>query len=83
MNTCCAYFCTGMSMMGVIGLSVMWLILSRGGEWYLGVSEEDAPSAASACMIAAVIYAVYLFWCMSKLSKASVEGPTKVSDDDE
>ena len=83
MNTCCAYFCPGMSVMGVLGLTFMWAILSNGGEWYLGVSEEDAPTAASACLVAAGIYAVYLFYCGSKIGRLSAEGPAKVADDDE
>ena len=67
----CAYFCTGMSSFGVIGLLFMYTILTSGGEWYLGVSEEDAPAAASACLVAAGIYLVYLIYCGLKIGKAS------------
>ena len=44
MNTCCAYFCTGMSIFGVAGLLFMYGILTSGGEWFLNpraVNEAD------------------------------------------
>ena len=84
MNTCCAYFCTGMSVFGVAGLLFMYGILQSGGEWYLGVSEEDAPAAASACLVAAGIYLLYLIYCGLKLGKtsASSSGKEKLTDDD-
>ena len=83
MNTCCAYFCTGMSIFGVIGLTFMFLILKSGGEWYLGVSEHDADAAASACLVAALIYLIYLIYCGTKLSKATATaGREKLQDDD-
>ena len=41
MDTCCAYFCTGLSIFGLGGLLFMFTILQSGGEWYLGVSKED------------------------------------------
>ena len=81
MDTCCAYFCTGMSIFGVAGLLFMYGILTSGGEWYLGVSEEDAPAAASACLVAAGIYLVYLIYCGLKLGKSSASGgKEKVQD---
>ena len=49
----------------------MYTILSSGGEWYLGVGKEDAPAAASACLVAAGVYAIYLVYCGLKLGKAS------------
>ena len=82
MNTCCAYFCTGMSVFGVAGLLFMYGILQSGGEWFLGVSEDDAPAAAQACLVAAGIYLTYLIYCGLKLGKASA-GDEKKADDDE
>lgn len=57
----------------------MYTILNSGGEWYLGVSKEDAPAAASACLISAGIYGLYLVYCGLKLGKA----PKAVKDDEE
>ena len=57
----------------------MYTILNSGGEWYLGVSKEDAPAAASACLIAAGVYGLYLVYCGLKLGKA----PKAVKDDEE
>ena len=82
MNTCCAYFCTGMSVFGVVGLMFMYGVLSSGGEWYLGVSPEEAPAAANACLVAAGIYMVYLIYCGTKLGKASASPDKAVDDDD-
>ena len=48
----------------------MGVVLSMGGEWYLGVSEEHAGAASSACYIAACIYGVYLVTCGLRISKA-------------
>lgn len=61
----------------------LYVILTSGGEWFLGVSEEDAPAAASACLVAAGIYGVYLLYCGSKLGKATAEGSKKSDDDDD
>jgi hypothetical protein len=47
----------------------MYGVLSAGGEWFLGVSKEDAPAAASACLVAAGIYGLYLAYCGLKLMK--------------
>jgi hypothetical protein len=66
---------------GVVGLLFMWMIFKSGGEWYLGVSAEEAPAAASACLIAAGIYVVYLLYCGLKLTKATVQ-KDKIADDD-
>jgi hypothetical protein len=57
----------------------MYTILNSGGEWYLGVSKEDAPAAAHACLIAAGVYGLYLVYCGLKLGKA----PKAVKDDEE
>ena len=83
MDTCCAYFCTGMSVFGVAGLLFMYGILKSGGEWYLGVSKEEAPAAASACLVASVIYAVYLFYCGLKLKAADAGPKAKVADEED
>ena len=82
MNTCCAYFCTGMSIFGVAGLLFMYGILTSGGEWFLGVSKEDAPTAASACLVAAGIYLVYLVYCGLKIGKQGAPGKEKRADDE-
>ena len=82
MDTCCAYFCTGISVFGVVGLLFMYCIFQAGGEWYLGVSEEDAPAAASACLVAAVIYMIYLAYCGMKLCKTGAASKVKESEDD-
>ena len=81
-DLCCAYFCTGLSIFGVAGLLFMYTILTNGGEWYLGVTEKEAPAAASACLIAAGIYLVYLLYCGMKLTKSSAMPKEKVADDD-
>jgi hypothetical protein len=83
MDTCCAYFCTGMSVFGLVGLVFMYGVLSFGGEWYLGVSPEEAPAAASACLVAAGIYAVYLLYCGLKLKSLDSGPKGKVADEDE
>ena len=83
-NTCCMYFCTGISAFGIIALLFMYGVLSSGGEWFLGVGEEDAPAAASACLIAAGIYLAYFVFCMGRMMKGNAS-PTKrerLVDDD-
>ena len=81
-NTCCAYFCTGMSVFGVIGLLIFYTILQNGGAWYLGVSREEAPHAANACLIAALIYLVYLIYCGMKIMKTNTLPRDKIAEDD-
>ena len=124
MDVCCAYFCTGLSVFGVIALvrchppssraapsrnarsphayrgvhvppagrlippppRILWQlflygVLTSGGEWYLGVSHEDAPAAASACMVAAGIYGLYLIYCGMKLMKPAPTS-TKIKEDE-
>ena len=83
MDTCCAYFCTGLSIFGLGGLLFMFTILQSGGEWYLGVSKEEAPAAANACLVASAIYAIYLVYCGLKLKAADSAPKTKVGDDDD
>ena len=61
----------------------MYTILSSGGEWYLGVSPEEAPAAANACLVAAGIYAIYLVYCGLKLGKSSAPADTKGDGDDD
>lgn len=70
-----------MSIFGIFGMALMYLILQSGGEWYLGVGPDEAPAAANACLIAAIIYVIYLVYCGLKLGKASVH-KEKVPDDD-
>ena len=55
----------------------MYTVLNSGGE-YLGVS-KDAP-AASACLVAAGIYGMYLVYC--GLKQAGAERAPKDDDDD-
>ena len=83
MNTCCAYFCTGMSIFGVGGLMFMYGILVSGGEWYLGVSAEEALAAANACLVASAIYAIYLIYCELKLGKTSASSDEKMKGGDD
>ena len=66
---------------GVLGLLFMYGILSSGGEWFLGVSKEDAPAAASACLVAAGVYGIYLVFCGMKLMKPAPT-KTKISDEE-
>lgn len=82
MDVCCAYFCTGLSIFGVLGLLFMYGVLSNGGQWYLGVSDADAGAAADACLVAAGIYLIYLTWCGWKLTKNSPTASKKLSDED-
>ena len=56
-------------------------VLTSGGEWYLGVSHEDAPAVASACMVAAGIYGLYLIYCGMKLMKPAPTS-TKIKEDE-
>ena len=51
----------------------MGLVLQMGGEWYLGVSEEDAASSAMACYLAGIVYILYLFGCGMRINKASAK----------
>ena len=83
MNECCAYFCTGLSVFGLGGLLFMYAVLTNGGEWYLGISEHEAPAAASACLVAAAVYGVYLIYCGSKLSALVAAPKAKVGDEEE
>ncbi|EOD04583.1 hypothetical protein EMIHUDRAFT_441848 [Emiliania huxleyi CCMP1516] len=67
LEECCAYFCTGLSVFGVLGLFFMGYTLKSGNHWFLGVSKEGADASAMACFYAGVIYAVYLFYCGAKV----------------
>ena len=60
----------------------MYMIFTSGGEWYLGVSPEEAPAAASACLVAAGVYALYLVYCGLKLGKTSSKAESVNEDDD-
>ena len=82
-NRSCAYFCTGMSTFGVCALLFMYGILTSGGEWFLGVPEEDAPAAANACLVAALIYFLYLVYCGLKIGKTSAPTGSKPLDEED
>ena len=60
----------------------MGALLVSGGEWFLGVSEEQAPAAATACFLGASIYGVYLAVCGMRL-KALSKGGSEQLDDEE
>lgn len=59
----------------------MYGVLSNGGEWFLGVGPEDAPAAASACLVAAGIYGLYLVYCGMKLMKPPSESKKLAEED--
>lgn len=62
----------------------MGTLLTSGGEWYLGVTEEGAPAAASACYLGACIYGVYLLFCGLKLKKSmAVKDSAQPLDEEE
>ena len=61
----------------------MYGILTSGGEWFLGVSKENAPAAASACLIASGVYGLYLVFCGMKLMKPAEDDSKKSQDDDD
>ena len=61
----------------------MYGILTSGGEWFLGIPPHEAPAAASACLVAAGIYGLYLVYCGSKLMKPSEDSSKKLQDDDD
>ena len=86
-NACCAYFCTGMSVFGIFGLTIFGIIIQSGGGWYLGVPEADSESAARACFVAAAIYLGFLVFCCSNLmrinAKKAPPGAEELNDDDE
>ena len=45
----------------------MGYILSSGNNWFLGVSDEGASAAATACYLSAGIYLLYLIFCGMKV----------------
>ena len=61
------------------------LILSMGGEWYLGVPEENASSAATACFAAAFFYLLYLIGCGMRVQKElnRSKGDAELLEDEE
>lgn len=62
----------------------MYGVLTSGGEWFLGVSEEQAPAAATACLVAAGIYGAYLIFCVLRMGKSAATGERqKLHDDDD
>ncbi|KAL1498444.1 hypothetical protein AB1Y20_013769 [Prymnesium parvum] len=76
-NTCCAYCCTGLSLFGVVGLVSFGLVLQAGGNWYLGVSEENAKGAAQGCFVGAGIYAAYIVLCGYRVCKLARKKPDR------
>lgn len=63
LSTVCAFFCSGLSAFGIIGLVIFGMILKSGGAWYLSVKEENAQDAASGCFVAAGLYFLLLLGC--------------------
>lgn len=59
----------------------MGVILSSGGEWYLGVAEDDAAAAASSCYVAAAIYGFYVFCCGYRMAKLNAGSKTQLTDE--
>ena len=59
----------------------MGVILSSGGEWYLGVAEEDASAAAASCYVAAGIYAFYVCCCGARMMKLNTVSKTQLADE--
>jgi hypothetical protein len=59
----------------------MAIILSSGGQWYLGVSDEGAAAAATSCWIAAGIYGGYLTLCGWRVCNASKKARTQLPDE--
>lgn len=52
----------------------MGIVLSTGGEWYLGVGTENASASASACFASAFLYLLYLIGCGLRVMKAMSPG---------
>ena len=46
-------------------------VLSNGGQWYLGVADDQREGAATACYLAALIYGLYLVLCGLRIYWAS------------
>ena len=59
----------------------MGVILSSGGQWYLGVGDEDAAAAAGACYVAAAIYGGYVLCCGYRMTKLSAGAPKQLDDE--
>ena len=83
MEDCCPYFCVGLSGFGIAGLLFFTAVLKSGGEWYLGVSAEDAPAAANATLTAAGVYVLFLAYCGMKLKSGGGSEKTEAADDDD
>ena len=61
----------------------MGALLTHGGEWFLGVSAEQAPPAAAACYLGAGIYGLYLLVCGMRLKKLGSKASSEHLDDEE
>ena len=70
-DTCCTYFCLGLSIFGVLGTSVLGLVLLAGGSMFLGVEPDEAAATATGLFVAAGIYLAFLLWCGSKVMRPS------------
>ncbi|KAL1527812.1 hypothetical protein AB1Y20_009195 [Prymnesium parvum] len=82
MDTCCIYFCTGLSTFGVMGLLFMGTLLKMHGEWFLGLTAEQAVPASTACYLGAMIYGVYLLVCGLRLKKLLKKNLEKLDEEE-
>ena len=49
----------------------MGYVLQSGKNWFLGVSDEGAKAAATACYIAAALYLGYVLMCGRRIMAAN------------
>jgi len=61
----------------------MGYLLSSGNNWFMGVSDEGAASAATACFISAGIYVLYLLFCGMKVMAWNKESESQMLLDPE
>jgi len=59
----------------------MGVILSSGGEWYLGVAEDDASAAAASCYVAASIYGFYVVCCGMRMKNLNAVSKMQLADE--
>jgi len=59
----------------------MGIVLNSGGQWYMGVADEDAAAAAASCYIAAVVYGLYVALCGCRIMKANARGKMQLDDE--
>mmetsp|Transcript_66889 Transcript_66889/g.111109 ORF Transcript_66889/g.111109 Transcript_66889/m.111109 type:complete len:86 (+) Transcript_66889:42-299(+) len=70
-DTCCMYFCSGLSAFAVATLFFLGAVLLNGGGWYLDISEEESQTSATACFFAGSIYLLYLVFCMLRIGSSN------------